>query len=126
MLKKIRKGGFLHYFWMVMAFYILNCSVDTPDWNRNSVPENLLINDQESLVEIVTEKLLGFENAIPESDDADCDESSVKKNFSLDTFTLAIVLEMPKTTVFHKEFSHIYSERFLDVSKPQHSPPPEA
>lgn len=125
MLNTIRKGNFLQHFWVVMALYILNCCVDTPDININTVHENLLINDQESVIEIIVEKVFRHENAIPESDDADCEDTSLKKNLSLDTFTIAVILQIPKPGLFPKEFPDTYSERSSHFTKTLHIPPPE-
>ena len=51
-----------------MGIYLLNISVDTKDPHPEYIPEDLSINDQESIVEIVVEKILGFENAIQEKE----------------------------------------------------------
>lgn len=68
-----------------MAIYVLNCSVDMPDEHADHVPEDLQINDQESIVELILEVGLGMEDAIPEQEDADADqENSLKKPFSFD------------------------------------------
>ncbi len=61
-----------------MGLYLLNISVDSSDQNLNSIPEDLSINDQESIIEIIIEKVLGFENAIEEYDDHDS-ENQIKK-----------------------------------------------
>ncbi|MEO6304327.1 MAG: hypothetical protein ABIP51_14270 [Bacteroidia bacterium] len=42
-----------------------------PDANPDSIPEDLTINDQESVVEIVLEQVLDIDNAIAEHDEAD-------------------------------------------------------
>lgn len=69
-----------------MAAYLLNISVDAPDI---LVKEDLRFNDQESIVELVVEKCLGFDNVIAEQDDTDSNEQSqAKKGFSLDYFIL--------------------------------------
>lgn len=57
--------------WGLLGLYFLNISVDTADLNPEYIPENLSINDQESIIEIVVEKVLGFEDAIREYDDHD-------------------------------------------------------
>ena len=46
-----------------MAFYFLNCSVDAPDVQIFSQQENLKFNDQESIVELLVEKVLGFDSS---------------------------------------------------------------
>ena len=71
-----------------MALYLLNICVDSPDFHKNT-PENLTINDQESLIELVVEQVLDLGNIIPEQDDADSEKNnSGKASFSLDHFIL--------------------------------------
>ena len=67
-----------------MALYLLNISVDTVDSSPEDIPEDLNINDQESIVEIVVEKILGFENAIEEYDDHDTEEHNKKSTSKVD------------------------------------------
>ena len=67
-----------------MGLYLLNNSVDTADPNPEHIPEDLSINDQESIVEIIIEKVLGFENAIEEYDDNDTEDHNKKKNVKID------------------------------------------
>lgn len=57
-----------------MALHILNCSIDTPDAQPDSIPENLSYNDIESISELVLEQMLGFENAIAEHDEHDTED----------------------------------------------------
>ena len=67
-----------------MGLYLLNISVDTADPHPDHIPEDLSFNDQESIVEIVAEKILGFENAIDEYDDHDTEDHNKKKNVKID------------------------------------------
>ncbi|RRQ49752.1 hypothetical protein DZC72_03945 [Maribacter algicola] len=83
-----------------MGLYLLNISVDTIDPKPEYIPENLTFNDQESIVEIVVEQLLGFEEAFEEFDDPDTEEhnspskvkinliSAIVSDFGLDTSNL--------------------------------------
>lgn len=67
-----------------MSLYLLNISVDTADPNPEYIPEDLSFNDQESIVEIIVEKILGFEDAIKEYDDHDTEDYNKKKNVTID------------------------------------------
>jgi hypothetical protein len=69
-----------------MSIYLLNLSVDTSDALPNHFPEDLTINDQESIIEIIVEQILGFENAIKEYDDIDNEEHNKKTNSKLEIF----------------------------------------
>lgn len=67
-----------------MGLYLLNISVDAIDPQPAYLPEDLSFNDQESIIEIVLEQLLGFENAIEEYDDHDTEDNTEKKNIKVD------------------------------------------
>jgi len=59
-----------------MAVYIFNFSVDAPDAQPDYVSEDLSYNDMESVVEILLEQVLGFENAIAEHDEKDTEDGN--------------------------------------------------
>lgn len=67
-----------------MGLFLLNISVDNSDPNPDYIPEDLSFNDQESIVEILLEKVLGFEDAIQEYDDRDIEDPLKKKNVKID------------------------------------------
>lgn len=69
-----------------MGLYFLNISVDTADLSPEYFSEDLTINDQESIIEIVVEKVLGYEDAIKEHDDHDREEHNFKTNLKIDLF----------------------------------------
>ncbi len=111
---------------LFMALYILNLSVDAPDAHIHAVKDNLNINDQESVIEIIVEKVLDFENAIPEYDDDDT-ESSLKKEKS-NTFYLIPALVVQQHNRYHfvtvKKFYH-YIENTAESCFEIPSPPPD-
>jgi len=57
-----------------MGLFFLNISVDVDDPSPNFVLEDLTINDQESIIEIIIEQVLGYEQAIAEHDDNDSED----------------------------------------------------
>lgn len=67
-----------------MGLYLLNISVDPADPNPDYIPEDLSINDQESMVELIVEQLLGFEDAFEEFEDPDGEDHHSKKNLKID------------------------------------------
>lgn len=75
-MKLIREHIAFRVLWMVFALHILNCSVDTPDPNPDSVPEDLTVNDMESIVEFVLEQVFDINNAIAEHDENDTEDDS--------------------------------------------------
>jgi hypothetical protein len=85
-----------------MAFHVLNCSVDAPDAMPESVAEDLSYNDIESVIELVVEQVLGYENAIAEYDDNDTDSNGgleIKKSLSYFILPLPPLQIRPKNTV---------------------------
>jgi len=62
-----------------MALHIINCCVDTPDLQPDGEPEDLSINDPESVIEIVLENVFHIENAIPEHDEPDNEGLAIVK-----------------------------------------------
>jgi len=92
MLNAIRNKKGLRLFCAFIAIYLLNCSVDTSDIHPCYVSEDLSINDQESFIEIIVEKVLKFENAIPENEDSDSETNPILKK------TISVVFYVP--TIF--------------------------
>lgn len=109
-----------------MAVYLLNISVDAPDVTNRK--EDLRFNDQESIVELVVEKCLGFDNLIAEHDDTDSTEQSqAKKGFTLDYFVLPKITSNSKHDFFHLKQQHSFGT--VEIRKQLFSnainPPPE-
>ena len=67
-----------------MGLYLLNISVDSDDPAPEHVPEDLSVNDQESIIELLVEKVLGFEGAIEEYDDFDTEDHTTKNNTKIE------------------------------------------
>lgn len=83
----LRNSVSLRIFWALMSLYLLNISVDSPDKYPDYVPEDLTINDQESIIEILVEKVLGYGDVFEEYDDPDKEDhnngSSLKIKLTL-------------------------------------------
>lgn len=91
MLSQIRNSVFTKILWGLIGLHLLNISVDTADPNPEHIPEDLSINDQESIIEIVLEKVLGYEDAIKEYDDHDTEDHNKKTNVKIDLTTHFII-----------------------------------
>lgn len=83
MLSKLRNSTLTKYIWGFMGLYLLNICVDTADPNPQYIAEDLTFNDQESIIEIIVEKVLGFEDAIDEYDDCDTEDYNNKKQVKI-------------------------------------------
>lgn len=79
-----------------MGVYLLNISVDTADQHPDAIAEDLSFNDQESLVEIMVEQVLGFEDAFKEYDDLDPEDHSNKGQKTID-----LVVHVNSTMAYH-------------------------
>ena len=113
-------------FWFFMALHIFNCSVDAPDMQINAIAESASHNDMESIVEIVLEKVLEIENAIPEHDESD-DEGKGTNEFKKDYKLLAFLpLKTVATDIManpqlsHVSFSYCFEEQYIpdDLTPP--------
>lgn len=118
---------FLNRFWFLMAVYFLNISVDYQDIKGNKDIEKTPFNEQESIIELVVEKALGFENAISEHETDDTDENNTfKKNFSLDKFILSNPFALKNNFILATKKAESYHKcNYYKTCLVIHSPPPE-
>jgi hypothetical protein len=85
-LRQIRNSVVVKSLWGLLGLFLLNISVDTEDPNPEYLPEDLSINDQESIIEIIVEQVLGYEDAFKEYDDHDTEDHNKKTNVKIDLF----------------------------------------
>lgn len=128
MMQWLRSNRIRKYFWGFMCFYMLNLSVDAPDPIQHNSTQDLSFNDQESIIELLVEKVLGFESAIVEFDDNDTShEQRQKKNLSLDFFVLDNLFSKIEHNFALKSNQHALAiaEDFKIRYSEVYSPPPE-
>lgn len=89
----LRSSVITKWIWGFLVLVLLNISVDVPDSNPNYCAEDLSYNDQESIIELVLEKLLGFENAIMEMEDQDSEEQNKQSGSKVDFALLHTFVE---------------------------------
>lgn len=87
MFRAIRNNRILRFFWGVFALFLLNVSIDSPDTYHQTVHEDLAFNDQETIIELVVEKILGYEDAFPEYDDTDSENEEKKAGFKIEVIS---------------------------------------
>jgi hypothetical protein len=126
-MKIIREHIAFRLLWLVLALHIFNCSVDTPDLQPDSVPEDLSYNDMESVVEIVLEQVLDINNAIAEHDENDTDEGSggltIKKGVDFSYYESYFTVSFSNTVrTICKDFNYI--DGFTSQFHPELTPPP--
>lgn len=110
-----------------MGLYLLNISVDAADAKPQHIPEDLAFNDQESIVELVVEMVLGFEDAFQEYDDHDTEDHNNKKNAKID---LVVLENCPKNNhqdqvTQRKKAYPAYKTRLTKGFTEIDSPPPK-
>lgn len=113
----------------MMACYMLNICIDAPDALPNDIPEDLSFNDQESIIELIVEKVLGYEDAIPEHDDSDPrQDTTIKSNLAIDHFVLPSFKSKfnDHHSIGNKQNRAIYLFHFSTHYPEIHLPPPEA
>lgn len=109
-----------------MALYMLNISVDVPNYIFNAPQPDAAFNLQESIIEIVVEKVLGFENAIPETQDNDSDsKSQIKPSLKIDVYLSLYILSFShyQDTVGNNNFNH-YNTPLISEPISEVTPPP--
>lgn len=112
-------------FWLFMSLHILNLSVDAPDLFPESVPEDLVYNDMESIVEIVLEKILCIDDAIAEVDDDDSNQGILTNvHFVPLCFFNALSTELRLQNNALSEGLLSYVEPFTSQYAPEIVPPP--
>lgn len=127
MISEIKNSVFTKFLWGFMGIYLLNISVDVADLNPNHISEHLSINDQESIVEIMIEKILGYEDAIQEFDDPDTEDHTSKVQFKIDLFAQSIADSGIKWSLFEttKQEGYFY-DSFLTIGfRNLDTPPPK-
>ncbi|HBU76899.1 MAG TPA: hypothetical protein DEF18_02250 [Muricauda sp.] len=108
MIGLLRNSTLLKVFWGLMSLYLLNISVDSPDRYPDYIPEDLSINDQESIIEILVEKVLGYGDVFKEYDDPDKEDHNSGSSLKI------------KLTVHQSD--HYYSRNHLLMSKKKKFP----
>lgn len=127
MFQHIRHSIAVRFLWGFMGLYFLNISVDTVDAFPNHISEDLSFNDQESIVEIVVEQVLGFDNAIEEHDDPDTENHTKKSNFKIDFIPLAASEENNREPISNvlKQICHHPNSNISVGYHQLNNPPPE-
>lgn len=110
-----------------MAFYFLNISIDYQDIKANYDLKETSFNEQESIIELVVEKALGFGNVISDDEAEDSDKNNTfKKSFSLDKFILSSPLTLNNNFILNtKKVINYHKCNSYKTSLAINSPPPE-
>lgn len=96
---------------ILLAIHFLNFSMDSKDTYPDAVPEDLSVNDIESISEFVAEILFGKTDAFAEYDEHDEDQSTVN--------TVKLFISCPEKATeipFEKKLSRTYFIRDIRIS----------
>lgn len=127
MISRIGNSVYTKIIWGIMGIYLFNISVDTIDSTPSHLPENLAINDQESIVEIIIEKILGYEDAIEEYDDNDTENQSEVSKVKIDLINQAPYLSKIPVLVINESSFKIFSNTKIHSGfYKKLTPPPKA
>ncbi|WP_207554922.1 hypothetical protein [Acidiluteibacter ferrifornacis] len=102
--------------------------MDNVDPNYKIIQEDFLFNDQESIVEIVIEQFMGFENAIAEYDEPENEDQNKELIVKIDLLAHLTPSDLNCQNPFIKKrnsFSHFDVQiisSYLEID----SPPPKA
>lgn len=108
-----------------MAMHIFNMCVDTPDAQPESVPEDLSINDMESIVEIVLEKGFNIDNAIAEHDEPDeSDAGSFEMSKEFKVYAHPLTLKIIEPEVHFVTHNLSYADPSYNSFVNEITPPP--
>ena len=127
-LKKLRKQSVSNIFWWIVFLCFFNISADVRMSVSKTLPVHAPFNEQESIVELVVEKILGFTDAIPEGEDSDS-EDLTKTNSLVDLFTpghVSLKSNLKSGSTTKKLIIPHPQDGTLDCCYSIHTPPPEA
>ncbi|TDB61815.1 hypothetical protein [Arundinibacter roseus] len=128
MIRAIQNSRFVRGLWGFLCLYMLNCSIDTPISPTDYPSNHLGFNEQESVMEVILEHILGFDTAVPDYDSDDSEkETPQKKSFSIPVFFIPILSLLFKSEQILKksEFSWFLINQPRNPFFEIHSPPPD-
>ena len=126
-MNKIRKNIIYRLFWVLIVINLINLSIDPPDLRPFWEPEDLTVNEMESIIEVVLEIFLGIDDAISEHDEQG--DESIKgyniKHFSIYCFSLLSYDLQPITLININPFTFKNTNFKTQFFGEPTSPPPK-
>jgi hypothetical protein len=110
----------------MLSAEILNLSIDPPDLRPNH-PEDLSVNDIESIAELVLENVFGVNNAVKEQEDHDAPDGN-PFILKIDLYS-AVCLKLqprPYFSTVTKSYQELQKSVFKSLHSDIASPPPKA
>ena len=127
-MKLLHTKYFKNFILTVLTISIFNTVIDPPDIMRNmdhdvELEEDTSLNEMESIVEVVVEKCLDIDNAIPEKEEEDSGEFC--KKIQIFYFHKPYISYIQKTFVPIPTYKSFYFDNFSAISILIDSPPPK-
>lgn len=127
----LRQNKIFNLLWIVIALHILNFSIDAPDVIDRNIAEDLSYNEIESFTELITENILGIENAFSETDEKGDEQTEFFKKYSEITFYFISskdkMINDSLKSIKNRSTSNLYSTPYCStIYISIFSPPPEA
>lgn len=125
MLSNLKNSSFSKSIWIFMTLYFINLSIDVQydsRWFKSST-----LDENETLIELLIEDVLDYEDAVADQNNLDTDEIKIKKSIFLIFISQTANLSL-KTTIHSKGNSIVFSNLFLflkSLADKIHTPPPE-
>jgi len=126
-LNRMRGGRVGRLVCLLLAIIFLNFSVDPRDRLAVTLPEDLSVNDMESLLELALEDIMGIDDCIPESDENDLEKNGGSKRVDSSAIWFAC-LDIKLALHSSIETSRQYlrdADLIPSRASSIHSPPPE-
>ena len=114
MICRLQNNKLLNFFWVLLALFLLNTSIDMADEQPSNITEDLSFNEQESILEYVLEEIIGIEDAIPESEDNDPSQNTtIKKTTGFDQFIVSSIITHKESYPVYRKAAHRPQEIFF-------------
>ena len=125
MIKKVQNSAFSKVICFILMLYFINLSIDV-QYDKD-LPYTVNYNEQESIIEFVIEKVLKYDNAIPEVDDEDIDKRKpIKNDFSLfPTIDYLFSLSAPPLGTGKEQHNFHINPHHQNLEYKIPTPPPE-
>lgn len=109
----------------MITLQIINCSVDPIDPSPDYVPEDLSINEMETITEIIAEEVLDIEDCFPEQDDHDNPDKTSFEVVKLVTTILSIEsIKSPKYDIKLRKLRPSHYRHYAHQCSPEIDAPP--
>lgn len=120
-----RYHAFLRVASFLFALHIFNLSIDPRDKDPDFLPEDLSVNEIESIAELVMEGIFGFSNTFAEHDEADGSEGTNDFNKGFCATSISSVINQSDHYILEVQYFVFNSLNFSLPAQDILAPPPK-